>query len=61
MSEPLDWLIGRVFATPAGADLLARMDEPLTASAIREAIARERKRWSTGGPVQTLTRGGRDD
>jgi hypothetical protein len=56
MSAPPDALIARVWATPAGRDLLDHLAEPLAPAQIRAAIERERKRWSTGGPVRTLAK-----
>lgn len=54
---PSDEDLAAVFATPRGELVLRAMEASwslLTAPAIREAIKRERERWSTGGPVRTL-------
>jgi hypothetical protein len=51
----VDAMLCRVFATPQGRELLDWMDAEwsvLAAPLIRQAIERERKRWSTGGPLR---------
>jgi len=53
----VDAMLSRVFATPQGSELLDWMEAEwsvLAAPLIRQAIARQRERWSTGGPIQVV-------
>jgi hypothetical protein len=58
--DDLALLVAKVFARPEARPLIPHVDH-LTADAVQEHIRRAYAIYSTGGPVNLLSKGGRDD